>query len=449
MRYIPNTDEDRREMLQTIGLAGVEELFSDVPLQVKLEAPLKLPSALSEQELVEHARRLSAENVNIDDYVCFRGAGAYDHFIPSVVRHILSRAEFYTSYTPYQPEISQGTLQAIYEYQSLICQLTEMEVSNASMYDGASALAEAVLMSHRVTGRDKVFLSRALHPEYRQVVRTYLQGMPVKAAEIPCASGLTDIDWLKRKLDDQVASVVVQHPNFFGLLEEADEISQIAHQVGALFVVSVDPISLGILQPPGAYGADIAVGEGQALGGEICFGGPYLGFFATREQFLRNMPGRLVGATVDSEGRRGFVLTLQTREQHIRRAKATSNICSNESLNALAATVYLTTLGKEGLREVALLCLRKAHYAWREVSKLSGFSSLFPGAFFKEFTVSCPSSPERINQSLLKRKIIGGLELKRFYPEYPNGLLVCVTEKRTKEQIDGFVKALKETGEQQ
>ncbi len=449
MHYIPNTDGDRIEMLQAIGLASVDELFSDIPAQVRINAPLKLPSAFSELELLEHARQLGAENANIDDYVCFRGAGAYDHFIPSVVKQIVSRAEFYTSYTPYQAEISQGTLQAIYEYQTLICQLTGMEVSNASMYDGASALAEAVLMSCRVTGRDRLLLSQTLHPEYRQVVKAYLQGISVEAVEIPYASGLTDLDWLKKELNDRVAAVVVQHPNFFGLLEEVDEISQIAHRVGALFVVSVDPISLGILQPPGTYEADIAVGEGQVLGNEMCFGGPYLGFFATRERFVRNMPGRLVGATTDSEGRRGFVLTLQTREQHIRRVKATSNICSNESLNALAAAVYLTALGKEGLRKVALLCLRKAHYAWRETAKLNGFSPLFSGTFFKEFSVNCPTSPPKINQVLLRQKIIGGLELKGSYPEHENGLLVCVTEKRTKEQIDEFVESLRKIGEEQ
>ena len=444
LRYIPTTEKDREAMLKSLGISSIEELFNDIPEEVRFRGELSLPPPQSEIEVLNSLRALAQKNADLDRYPSFLGAGAYDHLIPSAVQHILDRAEFYTSYTPYQPEISQGTLQAMYEYQSLICNLTEMDVANASMYDGATALAEAAILACGATGRGKALIARTIHPEYRQVTQLYLESRGLEAQYVPYDRGQVDLHSLKNNLDEDVACVLIQQPNFWGLLEEVEEIASLAHENGALFIVCVNPISLGILEAPGNYGADIAVGEGQSLGGPVAFGGPFLGFFAARDKFIRQMPGRIAGATNDAQGRRGFVLTLQTREQHIRRERATSNICSNQALNALAATVFLSLIGKEGLQEVANLCLQKAHYAYRKIVSIKGFAPLFPGAFFSEFPVSTPLPPEKINKALWERGIIGGLDLKAYYPELGLAMLFSVTEARTREDIDALTQVLEE-----
>jgi glycine dehydrogenase subunit 1 len=465
MSYVPHTAVDREQMLEAIGVRSVEELFADIPAEVRFP-DLDLPAGLSELEVVRLMQGLAAQNANLDQYACFLGAGAYRHFIPAVVEHILGRGEFYTAYTPYQPEVSQGTLTAIYEYQSLVCQITGMEVANASMYDGSTALAEAALMAARLTRRDRLVVSRAVHPEYQAVVKTYTQGIGLTLTPGPAPtgrgesllplplgegwgegkSGQTDLDDVKRLVDADTAAVLVQYPNFFGCLEELGDLADIAHQAGALLVVSVDPIGLGLLKPPGEFGADIVTGEGQALGTSLSFGGPYLGLFATRMQYVRQMPGRVIGQATDSQGRRGFVLTLQAREQHIRREKATSNICTNEALVALAATVYLAAMGKGGLKRAAELCYHRAHYAADQISRLKGFALAFDAPFFKEFAVRLPQAPAAVNAHLFDRGIIGGYDLGRDYPELANTMLVCVTEMNPKDEIDCLVQALEELG---
>lgn len=439
-RYIPNTDQDRQEMLEKLGLHSIEQLYEDIPCQVRLKDDLDLPAALSEMELVRHMKDIAAKNKTVDEYICFLGAGAYDRYIPSVVKHVLARQEFYTAYTPYQPEISQGTLQAIFEYQTMMCELTGMDVANASMYDGASALAEAVCMACQATGREKALVARSVHPQSREVVYTYSRFRGIKVHEVGYDDGRVDAQELKRLISDDVAAVVVQNPNFFGVIEVLDEIAEVVHHFGGLLVVSVNPISLALLKSPGSCGADIVVGEGQSLGNPLNFGGPYLGFMATTQKLMRRMPGRIVGQTVDLSGNRAFVLTLQTREQHIRREKATSNICSNQALNALAATVYLSVLGREGLKEVALLSMRKAHYAFEKLISEAGCSSMFSAPFFDEFVVKVPVPVEELNRELLEHGIIGGYAVEKDYPELQGGWLVAVTEKRTKEEIDVLVR---------
>jgi glycine cleavage system P protein (glycine dehydrogenase) subunit 1 len=443
MEYIPNTKEDQEAMLQTIGLSSMEELFSDIPKEVRLKRLLKLPRPLSEMELIQELQAMSEQNADLDHYACFLGAGAYDHFIPSVVPQLIFRSELYTSYTPYQAEISQGVLQSIFEYQTMICELTGMEVSNASLYDGGSALAEAAMMALRITKRSTILVSNAIHPYYRAVLRTYLSGSQVRIVEIPWADGVSDLSALKNSLTLDVAAVLIQSPNFFGCIEDLEAISPRVHEVKALFVVSADPISLGILEAPGQLGADVVVGEGQGLGNAVNFGGPYLGFFSTRKEYVRQIPGRLVGATVDAQGRTGYCLTLQTREQHIKRERATSNICTSESLNAIAATVYLAAMGREGFKEVGRLCLQKAHTAQSQISRIKGFQPAFTAPFFKEFVIKTRVTSSKINQRLLKERIIGGLDLGLFDPRLKNHLLFCVTEKRTKEEIARLVRALK------
>ena len=441
MRYIPNTDADCRAMLDAIGVRSSEELFADIPSRLRLKRGLNLPPPLSEAGLTKHMKVLANKDADVDRYSSFLGAGAYNHFVPAAVSHLVFRAEFFTAYTPYQPEISQGTLQAIYEYQTLICQLTGMEIANASMYDGASALAEAVLMAHRINGRHEVLMPRAVHPEYRMVCQTYAGKLGLRPHELPYTDkGSTDLKQVKAGLSQRTSCVVVQSPNFFGSLEMLDEIAEAAHAVGALLVVSVaEPVSFGIVRSPGECGADIVVGEGQSFGNPLNFGGPYLGFFATKEAYLRSMPGRLVGQTNDKEGRTGYVLTLSTREQHIRREKATSNICTNEGLCALTATVYLALLGRTGLRELALLNLRKSAYAKEAISKLRGYELRFSGPTFNEFVVRAKKrTSARVNRALLGKKIIGGLELGRFYPELSDCLLICVTEQNSREEIDAL-----------
>lgn len=439
-RYIPNTPEDQAKMLSVIGAESIGQLFADIPGDLRLKRDLDLPCAMSEPELLSHMRRMASENVNTDTHVCFLGAGAYDHFVPSVVEHVISRSEFYTSYTPYQPEISQGMLQAIFEYQTMICRLTGMDVSNASMYDGATALAEAALMAVRATGRNRVLISQGLHPEYRDVLKTYASFTGIEITEVPLSDGALCMRELESKLSgtaEKFAAVVVQSPNFFGAIEDMSQAAELSHKCGALFIACVDPISLAILQAPGEYGADIAAGDGQPLGNPLNFGGPHFGFLAAKKELVRKMPGRIVGQTTDHDGRRSFVLTLQAREQHIRREKAVSNICSNQALNALAATVYLSVMGKQGLKEAAELCLSKAHYAFNKLLATGKFEKVNEAPFFKEFAVRSLAEPvEAINKRLLDRGFIGGLELERFCPEMKNCWLLAVTEKRTKEEID-------------
>lgn len=439
MNYVPNTANQQAEILARIGVKSIEELFEDIPESVRRQAQLNIRGGMSEHELVKHVKGIASKNTTIDEYASYLGAGAYEHYIPSFVDQLLLRSEFYTAYTPYQPEISQGTLQAIYEYQTLVCELTGMDAGNASMYDGASALAEAALMSCDATRRSKVLVPQTIHPEYREVLRTYLPPRGVEIVEIPFKDGTVDLEALEKALTEEVAGILLQSPNFFGSVEKAEKIGQLAHGNGALLVMSVNPVSLGLLKSPGELGADIVVGEGQPFGNPLNYGGPYLGFLACRDKFVRRMPGRIVGATKDKNGKKGYVLTLQAREQHIRREKATSNICSNEALCALAFTIHLTGLGKNGLREMANLNLQKAHYAAREIAKIPGMSLAFSSPYFHEFVIRTEVSPSKINEELLKYQIIGGLDLSRFYPELDQHLLFCVTETKSKEEIDRLV----------
>jgi glycine dehydrogenase subunit 1 len=427
--YIPNTDHDRAEMLRKIGATSVDELFKDVPARFR-DVPFSLPPPLTELELKEELGQLSRQNASMDDYTCFLGAGYYRHFVSSVVGHMVGRSELYTAYTPYQPEASQGVLQSIYEYQSLVCQLTGMEVSNAGMYDGASAAGEAALMACRLTDRKEVAVLSTVNPTYRDVIATYCSGQSIAIKELE-----SDV----QDLSGECACLLVQQPNFFGHFEEAERYAGLAHRAGAMLVVVFDPISLGLFQPPGEYGVDIAVAEGQSLGNPLSFGGPGLGIFACRKEHLRQMPGRIAGRTVDTEGQTGYVLTMATREQHIRRERATSNICTNEALVALAVTVYLAAMGKRGLSRAAELCYHKAHYLASSLCKLKGYSMAFKQPFFKEFTVRCPIPPEEVNRALLKEKIIGGLDVSHLAD---NGLLLCATEMNSKQEIDRLISIL-------
>jgi glycine dehydrogenase subunit 1 len=445
-RYIPDTQEQQKDMLVEAGFRSMDELFSDIPENVKLNRSLNLPAALSEPELVRHMKAISSRNSSLDEFVSFLGAGSYDHYIPSVVGHILSRQEFYTAYTPYQPEISQGTLQAIFEYQSMICILTGMDVSNASMYDGASALAEAASMACQSVRRSEILVASTVHPESRRVLDTYCRFKGIKTVEFGYKDGKADLACLEGKLNENTAAVVMQYPNFFGVIEEIDKAAELAHLNKSLLVTSVDPIALGILKSPGDLGADIAVGEGQSLGNAISFGGPYLGFMAAKKELMRKMPGRIVGETIDNNGRRGYVLTLQAREQHIRREKATSNICSNEALNALAATVYLTVTGKEGLKKTAELCLHKAHYLYDRLTNNGLFQPCFNSPFFKEFAVKSSIPIKELNQLLLADRIIGGYDLGRDYSELSGCVLLAVTEKRTAREMDEFTEIAGKAG---
>lgn len=433
-------------MLQAIGVTSVSDLFAQVPGELQLHRPLDLPRALTEQELESHLRDLARQNVADGTRRCFLGGGAYDHFIPSAVDAIASRSEFYTAYTPYQAEASQGSLQAFFEYQTLICQLTGLDVSNASLYEGGTAVSEAVFMAMRVTDRHrKVVVLGSVHPEYRQVCETYLRQINCELVTVPTPDGVADLKRVTTVLDDQTACLVFQNPNFFGTIEETAELSAAARKVGALAIASVDPISLGLLKSPGDYGADIAVAEGQPLGIPLQYGGPYVGVLACREPYVRKMPGRLIGETVDREGRRTYVLNLQAREQHIRRDKATSNICTNQGLMALRATVFLSLLGPQGLREVAELCVRKAHYAAAKLAQVPGIELAFQRPFFKEFVIRCPHGVEAV----VNRARTAGFDLGPALGRYslPGVLkpeqccLVAVTEKRTREEIDNLATA--------
>ncbi len=444
MPYILNTEADRKAMLDKIGVASVDALFKMVPDDFRLQRTLQVPAALAEMELQQHMSELAGRNIAPGDAVCFLGGGSYDHFIPSVVDAVASRSEFYTAYTPYQAEASQGSLQAFFEYQTLICELTGLDVSNASLYEGGSAVAESVLMAISIDpDRPKVLIAESVHPEYRQTLTTYLANISKEIVTLPTPGGSLDPNELKKHLDDKTLCVIVQHPNFFGHLEEVEAISRLCKEHGALFVVSFDGISVGLLQRPGQYGADIAVGEGQMLGTPMQFGGPYLGMMACREQFVRKIPGRIVGQTVDRTDKRCWVLTLQTREQHIRREKATSNICTNQGLFALRTAVYLAALGPQGLKETANLCLQKAHYLADELCKVPGVSLRFKKPFFKEFTVQVPGDVPGLLVKLLAAGYHGGLHLGRWYPSLGNCLSIAVTEKRTRAELDGFVAALK------
>lgn len=543
MDFLPHTEEDRRAMLAVLGLDSIDQLFREIPAEVQFDGTLSLPPPMSESELLAHLQDLSRKNAPPDEYAVFLGGGAYDHYVPAVVKAMLMRGEFYTAYTPYQAEISQGTLQAIYEYQTMVCELTGMDVANASMYDGATALAEAAFLAHgSFRGkRQRVLVSRSVHPESREVLRTYAWGLGLVVEEIPFVpathdtaageshigsggasdaastgapdaasngpsagasakafdgasdersagasdkasaevyngasagaageayneahdgapsgtpnlvsrqmSGATNMDALEGTLGDDVACVICQQPNFFGVVEDVAAISAAAARHDALSVVSADPVALGLLEAPGKQGADVVVGEGQPLGNPLNFGGPYLGLFATREKFLRQMPGRISGSTVDRRGNRGFVLTLQAREQHIRRQRATSNICSNEALNALAATVYLAWIGPAGLRELARLCLDKAHYLASRVFSLPGFRPAFPGApFFKEFAVKTNRPVSQVLDRLREHKVLAGPSLERYYPELKDCFLLAATERRTREEMDRVATLLEERG---
>jgi glycine dehydrogenase subunit 1 len=430
--YIPNTDDDRSAMLDRIGVASIDDLFADIPADFRIHG-LNLPAALPELTLTREMAALAAQNtVAANGVASFLGGGAYRHFIPSTVGQIISRSEYYTAYTPYQPEISQGTLQTMFDLQSMVCELTGMDVANAGMYDGASALAEACLMACRVTGRERIAVHSSVNPAWLEVVRLYAHG-PDLAVDVVDGGGLTEAH----------ACLAVQQPAFLGDLIDVWALGEAARGAGALYITAVDPISLGMLTPPGEYGADTLVAEGQSLGWPVNFGGPWLGLFACRDEYIRQMPGRIVGRTTDLDGHTGYVLTLQTREQHIRRERATSNICTSQQLVGLAATVYLTTVGRQGLRQIAEACYHKAHYAAGLINGLDGYSVDLETPFFKEFVVRCPQAPAEVNRRLLEREIIGGLDVSA---QVENGTLVCVTEMNTREEIERLVDGLREVG---
>ena len=443
MQYLPLTSQDEKEMLARIGVASFDELIDRIiPKDLQCHGDIRLPDALSESEVRKVLGTLAGMNQHAGDHISFLGAGVYDHYIPAIIDSLISRSEFYTAYTPYQAEVSQGTLQTIFEYQSVIAELTSMDVSNASMYDGGSALAEACHMACTIKNKTKVVLVDLIHPSYQKITKTYTHECGVKIVQCPAKDGLTDIDALRDLVDTDTSCVCVQQPNFYGYLESVGEIEKIAHDKDALLVSVVDPISLGVIKPPGEYNADIAVGEGQALGIPQGFGGPLLGIFASRMDFIRHMPGRIVGQTTDVEGRRGFVLTLQTREQHIRRDKATSNICTNEALMALCALIYLCTLGKQGIIDVGSLCLSKSHYLRDKLKETKGVKIPYENEFFKEFLVETEKPAAEIMEKLLDHKIFGGVPLSLFDEKKRNQFLVAVTEKRSKEELDTFVNCL-------
>lgn len=444
--FLPHSEIERKEMLTRVGVSTFDDFYDAVPRSVRFPE-LDLPPALSELEVIEELKRLAEKNQNSDELAVFLGAGAYNHFVPSVVDSILRRSEFYTAYTPYQPEVSQGTLQAIFEYQSMICHLTAMEVSNASVYDGATALAEAVGMSlsHSRGKRTRVFLGATVNPHYRETVRTYMQGEEV---ELVVGGDLRDpVGEMLAMLDNQVAVVAVQYPDFLGQVFDLHRLADAAHQAGAWLCVVANPISLGLLVPPGEYGADVVVGEGQPLGIPLSFGGPYLGFLATREDFVRKLPGRLVGETVDAGGQRGYVLTLTPREQHIRRAKATSNICTNQGLMTLAAAVYMSAMGRSGIERVAELCYHRAHYAASRIDEVEGYSVWNASDFFHEFVVRTPQPVRETNEALRARGILGGYDLGADFPDLADHMLLAVTEMNPREEIDALVGALEELGD--
>lgn len=437
-RYLPMTEQDQKEMLETIGVSSIDELFSDIPEKVRFQGLYNIKEAKSEAALTKELAALAAKNADTTNHVSFLGAGVYNHYKPIIVDHVISRSEFYTAYTPYQPEISQGELQAIFEFQTMIAELTGMDLANSSMYDGGTALAEAGMLAAGHTKRKKLLVSGAVHPEYKDVVTTYAHGQSIEVVTVPTKDGMTDMEALKGLMDDQTAAVIVQYPNFFGQIEDLKTVGEIAHDQKGLFIVSANPLALGVLTPPGKLGADIVAGDAQPFGIAESFGGPHCGFFAVTTKLMRKVPGRLIGETVDQEGRRGYVLTLQAREQHIRRDKATSNICSNQALLALAASVAMTALGKQGVREMAKQNIVKTRYA-KNAFEAAGFTVAYQGAHFNEIVVKTNKSVTEINKGLLEKGIIGGFDLSRVYPELANHALIAVTELRTKAEIDALV----------
>lgn len=441
--YVPATEADKKAMLEAIGLSSIDDLFNDIPEDFRLKEELNLPKAKSELEVTSYLAKLAAKNKSVTELACFLGAGAYDHYIPSIVDALISRSEFYTAYTPYQPEISQGTLQSIFEFQTLIARLTGMDVANASLYDGGTACAEAAILACANGRKKKILVSKSVNPSSIAILKTYCHGQSIELVEVKTKNGITDLDDLKNKLDDETAGVLVQSPNFFGLIEDVEKATELTHTAKkASMILSTDPFSLGLLKTPGEMGVDIVVGEGQSLGLSLSYGGPYLGLLATSEKYMRKIPGRLIGQTVDEDGKRSFVLTLAAREQHIKREKATSNICTNQGLMALAATIYMVTMGKEGMKEAAEQAIKKAHYAFEKLTASGKFKPLFDGPFFMEFALTSDLDPEVINKALLEAGILGGYPLGKAYPEYKNAILYAVTEKRTKEEIDKLVEVL-------
>lgn len=441
-RYLPLTETDKKQMLDKIGVESTDELFSDIPEKVRLDRELKLKKPVSEYELKKELVDMAAQNEDLTEYSSFLGAGVYDHFIPSVVNHVISRQEFYTSYTPYQPEMTQGELQAMYEFQTMISEITAMPVVNSSLYDAGTAVVEAVHLSVRQTKRKKILVSAAIHPEHRQLVETAANGRKLDIVEIAHKDGRTDLDELEDELDEDTAAVIVQYPNFFGQIEPLDKINELIEQQDkTMFVVSSNPLSLGYLTPPGEFGADIVVGDTQVFGIPAQFGGPHCGYFATMQKLIRKVPGRLVSETLDEEGQRGFVMALQTREQHIRREKATSNITSNQALNAVASSAAMSALGKHGVKEMAELNMQKARYTKKKLEEMN-VTVVFDGSFFNEFVVELSRPVAEVNDQLFDKGFIGGFDLERTYPELENHMLIATTEIRSKEEIDAFVKEM-------
>lgn len=441
MAFVPNTDEDRRQMFELIGVKSFEELIEKIPEEIRFKGRLNLPEKLSEYEVVKLLSSYAESNKTASSHICFMGGGAYDRFIPAIVGMVLERPEFKTAYTPYQAEVSQGTLQAMYEFQSMICELTGMDVANASLYDGGSALAESCLLAHAHNRKKEILIAGTINPYYMQVIESICAGRELAFKVFADEYGTCDLNGLAAAISDQTSAVIVQHPNAYGTLEDVYEIEKIAHSKGALYIVSIDPISLGILEPPSGYNADIVVGEGQPLGIPMNYGGPYLGLFACKKEFVRKIPGRLSGITEDLDGNRSFVLTLQTREQQIKREKATSNICTNQGLFMLAATVYMTAMGKQGIKEVAEQSFQKAHYLAGKIAAISGFKTHTDKPYFCDFLVSTPVPPSEIILKAEEEGFLAGIDTSRF-PECKQGLLISVTEKRTKEEMDNFVKLL-------
>jgi glycine dehydrogenase subunit 1 len=447
MSYVPNTTEEQQAMLERLGLSSIEDLLETVPEEVRLRRALDLPAARSEYELKRELGKLAAQNHDLDSTISFLGAGTYDHAVPSVVSHLQRRSEFVTSYTPYQPEVSQGMLQAIYEFQTMVCQITGLDIANASLYDGSTALVEAVLLALGPGGQGDVVVSAGVDPQYRRVLQTYAFARGFQVKEVPVENGVTSLEALNEAVTPATAAVAIQQPNFFGCIEDVRSIETIAHKGKALFISTItEPASLGILAAPGEYGADLAVGELMSFGNTMSYGGPALGFMAAKQKFMRLLPGRLVGQTVEEGGKKqtGYVLTLQTREQHIRRERATSNICTNQSLLAVGATIYMAVLGKQGFRELGELCLQKAHYAYRQITALPGFSTAFSSPFFDEFVVRTPIAAQQLESYFGRAGIIGGYALGKDYAGLEDCMLFCVTETRTKEDIDILVNVLKE-----
>lgn len=446
MSYIALSDKDKKEMLKRIGLSSLRELYLTIPEDIKLNTDLNIPDSKTESELISYFKSLDERNTG-SDHLSFLGGGAYPHVIPALVDYLSSRGEFVSPYTPYQPEVSQGTLQIIFEFQTLICQLTGMDIANASLYEGASGAAEAVLMAHRLKGRPKVLVADSVHPQYREVISTYTKNLGILVEDVRYTDdGSVDLDELEQKLENQTSAIVTQSPNFFGVIEDLERISGIAHKKEALSVVVIaEPVSLGLLESPGSQGTDIVTGEAQSFGIPLSYGGPYLGFMACNQEFIRQFPGRIAGETVDVEGKRGYVLTLSTREQHIRRERATSNICTNQALCALRATIFLETLGKDGIRELAFQNVQKANYAREKCSEIAGVQRKFKGAVFNEFVLDFGKPAASVNQFLLDKGIIGGLDLGPFFPELKNCAVICVTETHTRDKIDRLVEGIKES----